>query len=194
MSVSGLWNRIVFHYLTDILRNEPTEDVRFEFHGGTPAQLLAALRAGELDLAITTLVTPPKEFAWLLLKRLPLALLAPRGGAPRTTADLVGHAPLVCPTGNLPLCQLFDAALRARGLRWEPRWAVPSLPAVPGFVAAGCGVGLGVSLPRLLQNTPVDALPLEDYGSMLVLALWRKPTAARLKRLLAAVQQRAEKE
>ena len=163
---------VVDRYLPAIVaalhRRRP--DLGIECTAGSPTPLIEALGAGQLDLAIVVSDVPPPGFRCTRLFRLPLALYLPKT-SPTPLRRLPVDRPLVCPHGNPGLRRQFDAGLRALGLTWYPRCRVDSVSAVPDFVRAGLGIGLGLAFAPLVPHPDLRIVPLPRFKPLQVMVL-----------------------
>jgi DNA-binding transcriptional LysR family regulator len=191
---------VIAHYLPAVIqgfqRDQPT--LRFDLHTAANASLLADLKDGRLDIAIVAQEeTAIASLVWQHVLRVPLALMAPRGSSKRTPAarELLAGAPLVCPTGNEAICRSLDAGLKALGLHATAQVCVDSLAAVPAYVAAGAGIGVGLQLPSWLTHFPVQVVPLDTFTPLNVAIVHRAtppPLTSAFAALLAAAAARTE--
>src|SRR5205807_1632737 len=105
--------------------------------------------------------------------------------------DKIGD-PLICMPRAEAICKRFQDGLARLGVDWFPSIEVSSVDLVEAYVAGGFGIGLSVSVPngRLAPN--VRALPLPDFGPVIMGALWRGKTSALLQSFLDEMQLRAK--
>lgn len=174
--------------LAPLLRREP--GLRLDFSTASNPQLVEALTAGQLDLALLVTDTPPPGLRCQRLLRLPLALYLPKT-LPLKRGRLPIEQPLVCPFGNAGVCRQFDAGLRAAGLSWQPRYTVDSVSAVSNFVAAGHGVGLGLAFAPLVPADAVTMHPLPQFEPVHLLALSPRQASPAVPRVLSEIQRYA---
>ncbi len=157
---------------------------------GSPPFLIDALRAGQLDLAIVATDVPPPGLRCKRLLRLPLALYLPKS-APAPHPALPVDQPLICPHGNPGLCRHFDAGLRDLGLAWYPRCRVDSVSAVPAFVSAGQGIGLGLAWAPLVPHPGLTMYPLPRFKPVHVIVLSHRDPGPDARTLLEEIERTA---
>lgn len=149
------------------------KDLRFSVRDARPGEFAAMVRTGELDLAICLVAEPPTgDLEFTPLMALKPVLLVPERHPARVAGDLLGDErrgePLIClPPLEMP-CVVFRAMLDRIGLVWEPAFELSSLPLVHRYVAAGYGVGLGVSVPGHPVAEGLREIALPDCASLTV--------------------------
>lgn len=163
-------------------------DVQFHLQSGTPAERIAAVQRGALDLAIAAAAQAPKELAARVLLRLPVVLLVPErlrlGPDPARWPRPL--PPLVVPTEPAILPARFEPWLESHGLTWRPQTILSSISLVSWYVANQGVVGLTLGLPKLIQHAGLRAIPL-TIPAVEVSAYWRTPAAQLIDLLLAAM-------
>lgn len=184
---------VAIRYLPAIVaalhRRRPAVSV--ECTSGNPSMLISTLREGRLDLAIVVTDVPPPGLRCKRLLRLRLALYLPKS-APAPLPTLPVDQPLICPHGNPGLWRSFDAGLRTLGLTWPPRWQVDSVCAVPGFVSAGHGIGLGLAWGPLVPHPGVTMYPLPRFKPVQVIVLSHRDPGPDARTLLEEIERSAQ--
>ena len=180
-AVTGLqWERLV-DALTAMHERHPGVDVRLG--EGASADLIAAVRAGELDLAVAAWAGGDPEGLdhRIVVDDAICAIVAPgHPWASRSriaTAELLRADLIALPHGTGARAALEAAAARAGGAI-APRWEVST----PAQVAALAGrrLGVGVLSETTAEGYDVVALPLRDpeARSTLGVVSRRNPTPA----------------
>ena len=163
--------------------------VRNKFHGlrislreGHPAELEQLLEQEEIDLAITlTGKKPPAGLRLLNLIELPLILLVEKNGPFRSAADLWKldriAEPLICLPQAEVISRNFQTGLAKMNIDWFPGIEASSLDVIESYVANGLGIGVSVAIPGKALLPKVRSLPLNDFPTVILSALWRgRPT------------------
>ena len=168
----------------------PGIDLRVEV-GGT-ATMIARVRAGEVDFAITT--TPPPDAGVLFERwfdeRL-VAVVPRRDGRARhrrLTAAHLAAGGVVLTEHGCAYRQAIEAAFARRGARIAVRRQMGSVPAVIASVRNGLGVGI---VPVTSVST-VDAdyvvRPIADVPLRVAVGLTTRPSLAEPSRLVQVVR------
>lgn len=151
--------------------------LRANLREGLQAGLLAALEAGELDVAVAA--TGPRVPAGVQsrpLLRVPVVLLAPSRDRRRTAQEFLAdpqRPPLVSLPPTESLVRQFQRDLKARGLRWPIAMEADSLVTIARYVAAGEGIGVTLDLPGYVRHRGTRVVPLPDFAPVEVAAFWR---------------------
>ena len=166
------------------VRTGPTED------------LLDAVRAQEIDVAIVGVDQSPEGLAVQPLVDVPLVLLAPEerrpDSLPRLDRPGTIHEPLVTLGPKEGMSRLFDRVLAERGVRWPSTLASASLALTPWYVANGKGLGVTLDLDVARSHPGLRIFPLEGFPPVRVVAAWLRPESAVLRAFLGIVTQVAE--
>ena len=131
-------------------------------------------------MAVTALDSrPPASLRRLVLTKLPLVLLVPRRSKLKTADELWARdelaETLISPAASETISRHFQRGLAQRGRIWAPAIVASSLETLAQFVAEG--YGLGVSLAGTTRHRGVRALPLADFPTVEIAALWAgRPT------------------
>lgn len=154
---------------------ERVPGVRFELRQGAGHENLADLRAGHVDLAVTSPRPEGPGFGWQPLhrERLCLAVPADHRFADRQRCRLADAAdePFVALRPGAGLRELTDELCGHVGFVPAITFESSEIPSVEGLVAAGLGVGV-VPLPRPHRATPgVAYVPLSDPAAHRVIGL-----------------------
>jgi DNA-binding transcriptional LysR family regulator len=172
--------------LTQLQKDEPAAKLRLVEADQRTAQDL--ILRGEVDLAVAVMETrPPAGLKVEKLIELPQELLVRTEATYRRAGDVLrdgaaGKLALVSLPEQELLPRLFQAALRAKGLRWPVSIEVSSTELAARYVALGLGVGLSAASPSAPRMPGVRALPLPGFPPLPVAALWKgtpEPLAAR---------------
>ncbi|HMO65221.1 MAG TPA: LysR family transcriptional regulator [Verrucomicrobiota bacterium] len=152
--------------LAGLRRTQPA--LRVDLRQGYLAELERALRAGELDVAVTLCdETAGEGLRTEPMLEVPLVLLAPRNSRSRTADEVLGRdriaEPLLALPAEEPISRRFQQRLAERGLEWAAGMEVPSLTLIEAYVANGYGLGLSVAAPGATPSAGVRALPLPDF-------------------------------
>lgn len=163
---------------------------------GFPAHLESLLANDEVDLVVTMIEgKPPAGFQTLVLLELPLVLLVEKSSRFKAAEELWAldkiAEPLICLPGHETMTKYFQTRLAELGVEWFPSIEASSAELVEAYVANGLGIGLSVSVPGkpLLKN--VRTLPLADFPTALIGALWRGKNTPLLDAFLDMARQRA---
>ena len=131
----------------------------------------------EVDLAITPLDRkPPGRIRCARLMRLPLVLLVHKKAKIKSAAELWTRGeiaePLICLPQTEGMTQLFRRGLRERQVDWPQSIEASSMDLVTRYVANGYGIGLSVNAAEVVRHPSVRVLPLQDFESLEIAALW----------------------
>jgi DNA-binding transcriptional LysR family regulator len=170
--------------------------VRLALRSGFDIELAEWLRESQVDLVITPLAgRPPPGTQALSLLRLPLVLLVPKSWKTKSAEELWAkrrpEQPLISMPPRESLSVIFQRGLRKRGIDWPVAIESSSLHVVTEYVAQGHGIGASLMLPELVRNPKVRVLPLPDFETMEVAALWRGEVSPVLRAVLDECQRYA---
>lgn len=143
-------------------------DLRVDLRQGYLAELERALRAGELDVAVTLCDESAGEgLRTEPLIEVPLVLLVPRAARWRKAEEVLGQdrieEPLLALPAEEPISRRFQQRLAELGIVWPAGMEVPSLTLIEAYVANGYGIGLSVAAPGAMPAREVRMLPLTDF-------------------------------
>jgi len=163
---------------------------------GVQAQVSQWLQSGEIDLAVTlTDGRPPAGIHSRKLLELPLVLLVPRGLKFKSAEQILGQdritQTLISFPNNEALSKKFQDELNRRKIAWPIGMEVNSLELIDIYAANGFGIGLSVRIPGRRTPTGVRQLPLTDFPSVTVSALWQARLSAIGSALVDLFEQRA---
>ena len=163
---------------------------------GFPVQLEELLATDEIDLAITLVERkPPAGFHSQVLLELPLVLLVEKKCSLKSAEELWQRDKisdsLICLPATESVTRNFLARLAALGVEWFPSVEASSMDLIETYVASGLGIGLGVAVPQRPLPANVRALPLKDFPSAIIGAVWRGKTTPLLASFLDMAGQRA---
>lgn len=166
--------------------------VRFTLVQGAQEDVLAQVRTGRADLALTSPPPGGSEFEHASLDQQPLVATVPAGHRlarrPRVRlAELAGE-PFAGMKHGYGLRQITDELCRSAGFTPELAFEGEEVDTVRGLVAAGLGVAI---LPAAEQSLPpgVVEIPLTEPASREIVLVWAAgrplPPAARAFRQFA---------
>lgn len=155
----------------ELLRSyrEDMPGVRFELRQAPGHELIARLRAGHVDLAVTSPRPDGLDIGWRQLHREQLCLTVPEQDplAGRRRCALIDAAdqPFVALLPGFGMREITDELCAAAGFTPVIAFESSEIPAMEALVAAGLGVAV-VPMPRAHRATPgVAYLPLTDAGA-----------------------------
>ena len=142
-----------FHFTLEVARIDEIED---------------GLRSGRIDLGLATSGDSKSNGIHKHeLLRMPLVLLVPKKGGPKTAEEILGldriHLPLLTLPRGEPAVIAFQQELQRRKIEWFPMLELASLDLVSRFVVEGYGAGLVLDIPGNVHPPGVRALPLEGF-------------------------------
>ena len=192
---------------TIVLRDhlpELVQNVRKKFPGlkvslreGYQAELEALLQREELDLALTLLHRKSSPgIRSLALLELPLVLLVPKN-SPITGAEQLWkrdriEEPLICLPSAEAICLNFQQGLARLEVDWFPSIEVSSIDLIETYVGNGFGIGLSVMIPKATVPENIRAIPLKNFDSVQMGALWRGKSSPLLEAFLEVLKARAK--
>lgn len=153
--------------LASFFQTPEGKGVRFQFHDGTTADLIAKLKGKICDVVFCSYAEHEPEITFVLVSSQDLILIVPDGHplADRDTVDLAE---------TVPYPQVYSS--QRSGLRpivdhmFEKIQAVPRIAmeitedqAVAGFVAAGFGIAVVPDMP-VLNQLPVKKIAITNPG------------------------------
>ena len=191
----GAGDHIQGRYLPGGLRHlqESFPQVRLEVRTGPTEDLLDAVRAQEIDLAIVGVDQPPEGMAVQPLVEVPLVLLAPKArradSLPRLDRPGRIDEPLVTLGPKEGMSRLFDRVLAERGVRWPSTLASASLALTPWYVASGQGLGVTLDLDVARSHPDLRIFPLKGFPPVRVIAAWLRPEPPVLRAFMGIVTQ-----
>ncbi len=187
--------------LEDMRRAEPK--LRLTLREVEPADIHAMLANQQVDVAVSLLhgkMTDGLQAVELL--KLPVVLLVPTKWGVKKLNDLleddpygkgkVAKYPLVGLPPHEMLSKIFQEALDARSIQWEPSVEVDSLETVFEYAARGFGAGIGVSIPGVKPKTGVREVALPGFAPLIVGALYQGALKPLAKDFLDAAKARAK--
>jgi len=153
--------------------------VRLSLRSGYQAQVEEWVRAGEIDVAITSVgKRAPAGLRQLKLVQIPLALLVPRAAPWRSAAEVLARRkipePLVAQPAKTSFMIDFQSELKRRRITWPQAVEATSVELVMRYVANGEGFGVvNLAALAILKPREVRALPLEGFPAMTMGVVWR---------------------
>jgi DNA-binding transcriptional LysR family regulator len=163
---------------------------------GFPVQLEALLANDEVDLVLTIIERDaPAGMQSQVMLELPMVLLVEKSAPYKSAAELWAldriAEPLICLPAHEQLTKNFQARLAEMEVEWFPSIEASSADLVENYVGSGLGIGVGVSVPGKPFPKNVRALPLPDFPTALIGALWRGKLTPLLDAFLDMARQRA---
>jgi DNA-binding transcriptional LysR family regulator len=160
-------------------------------------QLEAWLERGEIDLAVTVVNGKPAPGLHTLpLLQLPMVLLVHKNSPLKSAAELWKRdridEPLICLAANEIVCRDFQQQLGKIGVDWFPSIEVSTLNLVGTYVQNGYGIGLSLLIPKESPPPDVRVVPIPDFPSITIGAMWRGKAAALTQSFLDELQKRAK--
>lgn len=151
--------------------------LKLGLRSGFQADMEKWLLEREVDIAITPLDgKPPGRVRCLRLMQLPLVLLAHKKSKITAADELwqtgVVEEPLICLPQTELMSRVFRRGLQQRDVDWPQSIEASSLDLITRYVANGYGIGLSVDAPEVTRHANVRVLPLSDFPSLEIAALW----------------------
>ena len=166
-------------YLPAVVERLRTQEpqLKLVLRSGFQAEMEKWLIEREVDLAITPLDRkPPGRIRCARLLRLPLVLLVHKKSEIKSAAELWAageiETPLICLPQTEAMTQLFQRGLQQRKVDWPQSIEASSMDLVTRYVANGYGIGLSVNAAEVVRHPSVRVLPLPDFESLEIAALW----------------------
>ena len=172
---------------------EHERKLKLTLRSGFQADMEKWLLEREVDLAITPLENkPPGRIRCLRLMRLPLALLVPKKSKLKSAAELWAHGqidePFICLPQTEVMTRLFRRGLQKREVDWPHTIEASSMDLVTRYVANGYGIGLTVNAAEVMAQAAVRLLPLEDFESLEIAAMWTGELSPLVRSVLEEAQ------
>lgn len=146
---------------------------------GLAHDLDAALRAGLIDVALTTGTTDPApEFIFRTISEQRLVVLAHIGASGKCFREILSQNPYVRFSRHARVGELVERALVAEGIRVQSTMEVDTQDGVQALVAAGLGVSIVPEHPGL-RDPRFRVVPLGDPPTLRRLGLMFDPTSPR---------------
>ncbi len=166
-------------YLPAVVERLRTQEpqLKLVLRSGFQPEMEKWLIEREVDLAITPLDRkPPGRIRCARLLRLPLVLLVHKKSKIKSAAELWVRGeieePLICLPQTEAMTQLFRRGLQQRKVDWPQSIEASSMDLVTRYVANGYGIGLSVNAAEVVRHPSVRVLPLPDFESLEIAALW----------------------
>jgi DNA-binding transcriptional LysR family regulator len=153
--------------------------VRLSLRSGFQTQVEEWVRAGEIDLAITSVAKrAPAGLRQLKLVQIPLVIVVPRASPWRSAKDVLARKripePLVAQPAKTSFMIDFQSELKRRRITWPQAVEATSVELVMRYVANGEGFGVvNHAALAMLKPREVRALPLEGFPTMAMGVVWR---------------------
>jgi len=170
--------------------------LKISLREGFPAQLEDLLMRDEVDLVITMIDRKPAAgLQSLVLLELPMVLLVEKSSPLKSAEELWKRdkidEPLICLPGHEALTKNFLERLAKLGAEWFPTMEASSADLIETYVANGLGTGVSVHVPGRPLPPNVRMLPLKDFPSVVVGALWRGKKTPLMEAFLDMARRRA---
>ncbi len=167
--------------------------LQLSLRSGFTAELEAALRSREIDLAIVPQDgRAPTGLHRVPLLAIPLVLLVPKKSPVRSADELWARDRIEVPLISLPeneiLSRVFKKGLKRRWVDWPCAIEASSLDLIPQYVANGYGYGVSVDAANLIQHAKVRSLPLAGFDPMEIAVLWQGRLTPLMQEILAEAQ------
>jgi len=171
--------------------------LKISLREGFPAQLEDLLMRDEVDLVITMIDRKPAAgLQSLVLLELPMVLLVEKSSPLKSAEELWKRdkidEPLICLPGHEALTKNFLERLAKLGAEWFPTMEASSADLIETYVANGLGTGVSVHVPGRPLPPNVRMLPLKDFPSVVVGALWRGKKTPLMEAFLDMARRRAD--
>lgn len=171
--------------------------VKVSLRDGYAARLVELLAQDEVDLVITLVDKKPSAgFQSEVLIELPLVLLVEKSSKVKSAEELWQSDKitdsLICLPAQELLSKIFQARLAEMGVEWFPTVEASSVDLIETYVASGMGIGLSVAVPKNKFSPNVRALPLKDFPTACIGAMWRGKNLPLLDAFLDMARQRAK--
>jgi DNA-binding transcriptional LysR family regulator len=172
-------------------KNEPR--LKLGLRSGFQADMEKWLLEREVDVAITPLDNkPPGRIRCLRLMRLPLVLLVHKKSKIKSAAELWGRGeieePLICLPHSEAMSRIFRKGLQQRQVEWPQSIEASSMDLVTRYVANDYGIGLSINAAEVVRHASVRVLPLDDFDSLEIAALWSGELTPLVRALLEEAQ------
>jgi DNA-binding transcriptional LysR family regulator len=172
-------------------KNEPR--LKLGLRSGFQGDMEKWLLDREVDLAITPLENkPPGRIRCLRLMRLPLVLLVHKKSKIKSAAELWARGeieePLICLPQTEAMSRIFRKGLQERRVDWLQSIEASSMDLIRRYVANGYGIGLSVNTTEVTQHASVRVLPLDDFESLEIAALWSGEPTPLVRSVLVEAQ------
>jgi DNA-binding transcriptional LysR family regulator len=167
--------------------------LKLALRSGFQADMEKWLLEREVDLAITPLDNkPPGRIRCLRLMRLPLVLLVHKKSKIRSAAELWSRGqieePLICLPQTEAMSRIFRKGLQNKRVDWPQSIEASSMDLVTRYVANGYGIGLSVNAAEVVRHPSVRVLPLDDFDSLEIAALWTGEASSLVQAVLKESQ------
>ena len=164
---------------------------------GVQAQVASWLQDGEIDLAVTLLDgKPPAGIHSRKLLEVPLVLLVPKAMKFKKAEEILKRdritETLISFPVNEALSKKFQDELNRRKITWPLGMEVNSLDLVDIYASNGFGIGLSLQIPGRKPPAKVRELPLKDFPTVSLCALWQSKLSAIGTSLVNIFEERAK--
>jgi len=172
-------------------------DLKLTLRNGYLQQLESWLLRNEIDFAVTLVEEKgPVGLNSVPLLQLPLGLVVPKASKVQSAAELWRrdriNDTLISPPVNESIARTFQQGLAKVGVDWFPGIELSSLDAIEAYVGHGYGIGLTVIVPGAEHLAQVRLLPLPDFPTVTIGALWHGKLTPITQAFLTELQQRAK--
>ena len=194
----GAAEEIIRDHIPVPLRNlkRKHRNLKLTLRSGYLQQLESWLLRNEIDFAVTLIDDkPPAGLNNLPLVRLPLGLVVPKAAKIQSAMELWKRDriddTLIAPPGNESIARTFQQGLAKLGVDWFAGIELSSIDAIEAYVSHGYGIGLTVVVPKAAHLPTVRILPLPDFPTVTIGALWQGKLTPITQAFLGELQARA---
>ncbi len=189
---------ILRDHLPTSLRNVKKRfpSLKVTLRSGYLPQIESWLQKQEIDFAVTLLAGQgPVGLKTRPLIDLSLGLLVPKSSGIESAEELWKRDRIEDTLISLPpresVATTFQDGLARRGVDWFPGLEVGSLDVVEAYVRNGYGIGLTVIVPGATAPRDLRLLPLPDFPTITIGALWQGKLTPVTKAFLDDLEQHA---
>jgi len=170
--------------------------VRLHLHNVTGRDGLALLRAGDVDLAVGSMIEAPEDIVYMPIFTYDPMLITgldhPLAGRDRVTLEEVSRCGLILPPRHLSTWHIVDLVFRKHGLSYQVVLEAGGWEVIKRFVELDLGVSIVTSIclagSERLATIPLnDYFPQRSYGVVMRRGKQLSPQARRFVELLDPV-------
>lgn len=167
--------------------------VELKLRNVTGREGLAMLRAGEVDLAVGSMLEIPDDISYFPVFTYDPMLIASHGHPlarlERVTLEDIGRYPLILPPRHLTTWKMVDLVFRQHSLNYEVRLEAGGWEVIKRYVAMGLGISIVTSVcltgQEDLATLPlIEYFPRRTYGLVLRKGKFLSPQARRFIRMV----------
>ena len=167
--------------------------VCLHLHNVTGRDGLSMLRAGDVDLAVGSMIDAPEDIQYLPIfnydPMLITGLSHPLAGKAHVTLEEISRCGLILPPRHLSTWRIVDLVFRKHGLDYQVVMEAGGWEVIKRFVELGLGVSIVTSIclvgrERLASIPLTDYFPRRSYGVVMRRHKQLSPAARRFVELL----------